>query len=202
MKSPDVLRALEPVIQVFEALGIRYQIGGSVASSAYGIARSTLDVDLVADLHENHVRPLVEKLHSAYYIDEDRVRDAVGGRSSFNLIHLESVVKIDVFVLKSRPYDAAAFARTRLESLEEGGPARQLCIASPEDVILNKLDWYRQGGGVSERQWNDVLGVLKVQRSSLDMEYLQRWALVLGLSELLQRARSDADLTAPQVSEP
>ncbi len=103
MNAPGILQALEPVVQAFEELGIRYQIGGSVASSAYGIARATLDVDLLADLNELHIHSLVHALHNAYYIDEDRVRDAVLRRASFNVIHLETMIKVDVFVLKSRP---------------------------------------------------------------------------------------------------
>ena len=194
MNAGNIFLALEPVIQAFDALGIAYQIGGSVASSAYGIARATLDVDLVANLMESQVRPLVDRLSNGYYIDEDRVRDAVARRSSFNLIHLESMLKVDVFVLKSRPYDQVAFARARLESLGEGAAIRRHYIASPEDVILNKLDWYRQGGCLSERQWNDVLGILKVQQSSLDMEYIRRWAATLELTDLLLRALADSGM--------
>jgi predicted nucleotidyltransferase len=195
MNVPGILQALEPVVQVFEDLGIRYQIGGSVASSAYGIARATLDVDLVADLQELHIPSLVHALHHAYYIDEVRVRDAVCRRSSFNVIHLETMIKVDVFVLKSRPYDTAAFARGRMEHLSEDEGVRLHCLASPEDVVLNKLDWYRQGGCVSDRQWNDVLGILKVQQLSLDMEYLRHWAEALGLSELLRRALRDSGIS-------
>jgi hypothetical protein len=194
MNSPGILQALEPVIEAFEQLGIRYQIAGSVASSAYGIARSTLDVDVVADLNEQHVEPLVRALHHAYYLDEDRVRDAVCRRSSFNAIHLETMIKVDVFALKSRPYDIAAFARSRPEHLGEDKATRLHYVASPEDVVLNKLDWYRQGGGVSDRQWNDVLGVLKVQQFSLDMEYLRHWAEALDFSDLLVRALRDSGL--------
>jgi hypothetical protein len=127
-------------------------------------------------------------------VDEDRVRDAVERRSSFNIIHLESMLKVDVFILKSHPYDQAAFSRARLEKLEEGESNRQHYLASPEDVILNKLEWYRQGGCISERQWNDVLGVLKVQQSSLDMEYLRRWAVALNLMDILSRTLADAGM--------
>ena len=194
MSAGNIFQALEPVIEVFDALGIRYQIGGSVASSAYGIARATLDVDLVADLNERQIRPLFNRLRDAYYIDEDRVRDAVARRSSFNIIHLGSMLKVDVFVLKSHPYDQAAFARARREKLGEGALTRQHYLASPEDVILKKLDWYRQGGCISERQWNDALGVLKVQQSSLDMQYLRHWAATLGLTDLLLRALADAGM--------
>ena len=194
MNAPDIFQSLEPVIQAFDELGIDYQIGGSIASSAYGVARATLDTDLVANLKEQHIQPLVARLSDAYYIDEDRVRDAVARQSSFNLIHLDSMLKVDVFVLKSRPYDQIAFSRTRLEHLSENESDRLHHLASPEDVILNKLDWYRQGGCVSERQWKDVLGVLKIQQSSLDYEYMRRWADTLNLSELLNHALKDADI--------
>jgi hypothetical protein len=193
VKDPLIFQALEPVILALEAFGIPYQIVGSVASSAYGIARATLDVDLAADMNDSQVGPLVERLRDAYYIDEDRVRDAVARRTSFNAVHLESMVKIDVFVLKSKDYDRAAFARRRIENLGESEAPRPLYIASPEDVILHKLDWYHQGGRVSERQWNDVLGVLKVQ-SSLDMEYIHKWAEALGLTDLLLQSLHDAGM--------
>jgi hypothetical protein len=193
--SPSAIRqALEPVIDAFEALGISYHIGGSVASSAYGIARATLDVDIVADLREQHVRDLVGRLQGQYYIDEERVREAVRHRSSFNAIHLESMLKVDVFVLKGRPYDQIAFSRARKDTIEESENLRQFFLASPEDLILNKLEWYRQGGEVSERQWNDVVGVLKVQQQALDFKYLQHWAAELGLTALLRRALCESAL--------
>ncbi len=195
MSLPPILQALDPVVQSFEALDIRYHIGGSVASSAYGIARATLDVDLVADLKEHQVRPFILRLQDTYYVDEDLVRNAVVRRSSFNLIHLETMLKVDVFVLKSRPYDQAAIARARVESLVEGESARKYRVASPEDVILNKLDWYLQGGCVSDQQWKDIQGIFKVQRSSLDQDYLNHWGPILGLSDLLHRALRDAGMS-------
>jgi hypothetical protein len=194
MSAGNIFEALDAVVQAFDDLGIRYQIGGSVASSAYGIARATLVVDLVADIGENQINPLIDRIHSSYYVDEDRVRNAIARRSSFNIIHLESMIKVDVFILKLHPYDQAAFARARLENLEEGESSRRHYLSSPEDVILNKLGWYRQGGCVSERQWNDILGVLKVQQSSLDREYLRRWAEELNLVDLLSRAFNDAGI--------
>jgi len=195
VKDPLIFQALEPVIRTMEALGIPYQIVGSVASSAYGIARSTLDVDLTADMNESQVHPLVESLRAAYYIDEERVRDAATRCTSFNAIHLESMVKVDMFVLKSIAYDRAAFARRRRENLGENGAPRLLFIASPEDVILHKLDWYHQSGRASERQWKDVLGVIKVQHARLDMEYMQTWAETLGLTDLLLQALQDAGMS-------
>lgn len=193
MKAPDIVIALSPVIQAFEKLGIAYYIGGSVASSAYGIARSTLDIDLVADLKLNHVDPLVRSLESEYYIDGLMIKDAILRHSSFNLIHFETIIKVDVFVLKDTAYYQKAFERKRKDSLDEEVP-HEFYLASPEDVILNKLIWYHLGGNVSDRQWQDILGVLKVQKGFLDTEYLRYWASDLHISGLLDYAFHDAGL--------
>lgn len=192
MIVPDILAAVTPVVEAFESLGIAYHIGGSVASSAYGVARATLDVDLVADVQPGQVRPLAALLQGRYYLDEEAMQEAIRYRSSFNVIHLETMVKVDVFILKAQPYDRQAFRRARRDTLDEAEPVREFYFASPEDVILNKLNWFRLGGGVSERQWNDVLGVLKVQAQALDWAYLRRWAAELGLGALLERAMGEA----------
>ena len=192
MNVPDILAATTPVVEALEQLEVPYHIGGSVASSLNGIPRLTIDVDLVTNLKLEHVRPLVRLLEAEYYIDEDAVRDAVKRRSSFNVIHLGSILKIDVFVPKSRVFDQEEFLRVQLKTLE--GSDRPFYVASPEGTILNKLEWYRMGGEVSDRQWNDILGVLKVQGTNLDMAYLQRWAVALKVSDLLERALVDAGL--------
>ena len=163
MKSPDIISAVKPVVEAFDKLGIPYYIGGSVASSTYGLARSTLDIDMVSDLKSENVHKLVKILEASYYIDEDRILDAIQRRSSFNLIHLETMFKVDVFVAKEGSYHKETFVRRRKDTLDEDDPTVEFYLASPEDIILNKLDWYRLGGGVSERQWNDILGVLKEQ---------------------------------------
>jgi hypothetical protein len=189
---PDLLAALVPVVDTLDQLGRPYRIGGSVGSSTYGIARATLDIDLVADLHSGDEVPLAQLLRDAYYVDEAMMRDAIQRRSSFNVIHLATMIKVDVFTVGGRAYDREAFSRVRRQALEEAEGAREYCFASPEDLVLNKLDWYRQGGGVSERQWRDVIGVLKVQAESLDLPYLRRWARELGLEALLEQALSEA----------
>src|SRR2546421_3978676 len=194
MNVPDILAATTPVVEALEQLEVPYHIGGSVASSLNGIPRLTIDVDLVTNLKLEHVRPLVRLLEAEYYIDEDAVRDAVKRRSSFNVIHLESILKIDVFIAKSRVFDQEEFRRVQLKTLE--GSDRPFYVASPEGTILNKLEWYRMGGEVSDRQWNDILGGLKVQGTNLDMAYLQRWAVALKVSDLLERALVDAGLSA------
>jgi hypothetical protein len=192
MNTSQVLAAITPIVEAFEQLGVLYHIGGSVASSVYGILRATIDADLVADLRLEHVRPLVMQLNTDYYIDEDMIRDAIEHRSSFNLIHLDTMLKVDVFIPKSRSFDQEELQRTQQEVLLEG--TRPFNVASPEGTILNKLEWYRMGGEVSDRQWNDILGVLKVQGTDLDLVYLQRWAVNLNVTDLLERALVDAGL--------
>jgi len=194
MKKPDIIVALDMVIGCFEKLGIAYYIGGSVASSAYGIARATMDVDLVANIEINQVNRLVKALETDYYIDAEMIRDAIHRRSSFNLIHLDTMIKIDVFIVKDQPYDSEAFTRRQPDTLDEES-SRKFYLSSPEDIILNKLQWYQSGGGVSEQQWKDVLGILKVQGNKLDLEYLKYWASRLNLSDLLSRSFDDAGMT-------
>lgn len=187
----DILRALTPVVEALERLGVTYQIGGSIASSVYGVPRTTMDIDLVADLRPEHVSPLVALLQDQYYINPEAIYEALHRCSSFNLIHLETMVKVDVFVLRPEPYEREAFQRSRWDKLTEE-PGRAFPLTSPEDIILHKLAWFRMGGEVSERQWNDVVGVIRVQASALDFAYLRQWATVLGLADLLDRAFYEA----------
>jgi len=194
MKKPDIIVALDMVIGCFEKLGIEYYIGGSVASSAYGIARATMDVDLVANIEIHHVNRLVKALETDYYIDAEMIRDAICRSASFNLIHLATMLKIDVFIVKAQPYDSKALARRRPDTLDEESP-RKFFLSSPEDIILSKLQWYQSSGMVSQQQWKDVLGVLKVQADKLDLEYLKFWASKLNLSDLLNRSFDDAGIT-------
>lgn len=190
--TPDILAATTPVVEAFEQLGVPYHVGGSVASSLHGIPRLTIDVDLVADLRLGQVRPLLKQLEATYYIDEDMIRDAIRHRSSFAVIHLNTMLKVDIFIPKSRLFDQEELRRVQQKVLAEGTPPFN--VASPEGTILNKLEWYRMGGEVSDRQWNDILGVLKVQGTHLDMGYLQRWSASLKVTDLLQRALVDAGL--------
>jgi hypothetical protein len=186
--SNDVLAALEPVVDVLEALGVRYRVGGSVASSALGVPRSTLDVDVACELRLAHVDAFASRLVDAYYLDADMIRDAIARQSCFNLIHLATMLKVDLFVRRDRSFEDAAFERYVRRPLDLAPGAREFDLTTPEDIVLHKLEWFRAGGGVSERQWRDALGVLAVQRGALDHEYLQRWADALGVSDLLARA--------------
>jgi hypothetical protein len=191
MTESDLGAALRPLAAAFRALGVPFYLGGSVASSAHGIARASLDADVIAALEPAHVEPLLARLGSAYYIPVDRLREAVAERASCNFIHLDTMFKIDVFVSKGRPFDRGAFERSREEALDETASALRVPIASPEDTILAKLEWFRRGGEVSERQWWDIVGVLRVN-ADLDRNYLAAWAQSLGVADLLQRALADA----------
>ena len=150
------------------------------------------DSDLVAAL-----RPVADalttRLVSAYYIPVDRLRSAVAARSSCNFIHLATMFKIDVFVSKGRPFDREAAERARPQAIDEAPDAPRFPVASPEDTVLAKLEWFRLGGESSERQWWDVVGILKVTEDA-DRTYLRRWAASLGVADLLERALADAAL--------
>ena len=178
------------VCQVFEELGIRYVIGGSLASALHGNSRSTYDSDMVADIQARHVPELMESLQGEFYFSEPAIYEAIQRRSSFNLIHLRALFKVDVFVPKDRPFDLAQLARGRAQIISDDSE-RMASVASPEDIILAKLEWYRLGGESSGRQWDDVLGVLRVQGGRLDQRYLQEMAAELGVTDLLERAISE-----------
>lgn len=185
MSGERVLAALGPVVDAFARLGVDYHIGGSVATSTFGEARSTLDVDVVAPIREEHASPLAAALRGDYYADEERIRDAVRHRSSFNVIYLPQYFKIDAFAGKDTPYAKASFARHQSARLVGAGSEREFRFTTPEDVVLQSLDWYRQDGEGSERQWSDVLGVIRVQATRLDRNYMQEWATKIGVDDLL-----------------
>ena len=195
MKNPDILLAIKPVINAFNQLSIPYYIGGSVASSLYGMARATMDVDVIACMTQGKVPSFVKQLEEAYYIDEQMIDEAISSGSSFNLIHLETMMKIDVFTQKQEPYHESALAGRLRDLLVEGDQDSAFYFSSPEDIILSKLRWYEMGNRVSERQWLDIIGVIKVQGDSLNNAYLVSWSKSLGLFDLLKQAFLDAGIS-------
>lgn len=174
------------VTGVLERLDVRYVVGGSMASTAYGRIRTTLDVDILADLTSEHVDPLLRNVAEDFYVDASMIHQAIENHSSFNLIHFATGFKVDIFVMRERPFDRQQLTRRQARPLGEA--AQVAYFASPEDVILAKLDWYKLGGEVSERQWRDVQGVLDVQGEQIDRDYLQQWAKRLDVADLLGKA--------------
>jgi hypothetical protein len=184
---------LEPILvttkvtAVLEKLSVRYLIGGSLASTLYGMVRTTQDSDIVAELRPEHNGPFVSALQDEFFLDEEMIAEAVAHHASFNIIHRDSMFKVDVFIPRQRPFIQIQLARARMQTLSVE-PHIEALFATAEDTVLAKLEWYRLGGEASERQWRDVLGVLKVQAGALDLDYLRRWALELGVADLLERA--------------
>ncbi len=188
MLSEPVIVVLK-IVQAFDSLGIEYVVAGSLASSVYGVPRATQDVDLVADLTLSDVGRLEELLRGEFYADADMIRDAVRRRASFNVIHLATMFKADVFLMGRDDWSREEMKRARSEELEGPQGVVTVRFASPEDTLLHKLVWFRLGDEVSDRQWTDVQGVLKVQGDDIDDEYLETWALQLDVADLLDRAR-------------
>jgi hypothetical protein len=180
------------VTDALEKLGVRYAVGGSLASALYGVARATADADIVADLRAEDVELLLEALRGEFYMDGNAMREAIQRRASFNLIHLKTTFKVDVFVAKPRPFDQAQMQR-RTKQIIAVEPERTAYIASAEDNILAKLDWYRLGGETSDRQWRDILGILRLQAGRLDTEYLRKMAATLGVADLLEKAFTESE---------
>ena len=192
MSEPDLFAAVGPVLRALEALHVRCYVGGSIASSAHGVARASIDADIVAELTAGQDATFVAALADSYYVSAQRVRDAVARRTSFNVIHLATMIKVDVFVSKDRAFDRRVMERAKLHNLGPAGGGA-LPLASPEDIVLLKLEWYRRGGEVSERQWTDVAGVLVAGGSALDVAYLKDGAVELGVADLLARALAEAE---------
>ena len=175
------------IAEVLDHLEVRWFLGGSLASSMHGIPRATLDADIVADLRVSLVSAFLRALGADWYVEEQSVRDAILNRGCFNLIHLGSAMKIDIFVPKLRRFEGGQFSRARRTPVAEGSTI-EIPVCSAEDIVLAKLEWYRAGGELSDRQWGDILGVLRVNAKSLDLDGMREGALELGVSDLFANA--------------
>jgi predicted nucleotidyltransferase len=165
------------VSHLLEQFGLAHGIVGSIASARYGENRSTFDVDVVVDFQASKLESFCQALEAEFYVDQELILEALERKTSFNIVHLETGTKFDFFIPKPRAYDRVALAR-RLETV----PA----FLQAEDVLLGKLEWYKATDCTSERQWRDVLGMLRF--SSLDLEYSMHWAREIGVLDLLERA--------------
>jgi hypothetical protein len=183
MTPADPVAVAAIVASILEQLGIRYVIGGSVASSLMGEPRSTLDLDLMIACDADSVRRLVARLKESFYVDESDALRAVADQSTFNAIHLATSLKVDFFVAERAPIATHQIERRR--AIDVGGA--RLYFYSPEDLIVRKLMWFRLGAETSERQWRDVLGILKTEKN-LDAELLRAAAREAGVRDLLDRA--------------
>jgi hypothetical protein len=180
------------VTRVLEKLNIPYLIGGSLASTLYGMIRTTQDSDIVAEMRVEHLQPFVSALQDEFYIDDEMIAESIKLYSSFNIIHRETMFKVDVFIPSPRPFLQSQLDRAQMQTfLFESEVSAK--FSSPEDIILAKLEWYRMGGEVSERQWRDILGVLKTRAGELDLGYLKKWANELKVFDLLERVLKEME---------
>ena len=186
----EILDITMLVAGLYERLGVPYLVGGSFASSLHGIPRATQDVDIVAAMTEAHVTAFAAELRPTFYLDEAAIREAITRRASFNVVHLGSYFKADIFIMKDD--EPSRLEMERRQRFKLGNPPRDLLVASPEDVVAQKLFWFTLGDRVSERQWSDAVGVLKVAAHRLDLGYLRHVCALLKVEGLLERAREEA----------
>jgi hypothetical protein len=182
----DLVDALSPVVSALRRLGVRHYVGGSVASSFHGATRSTMDVDLICELTQDDIPRLIESIGTDYYKSEAAMRDAVRHKGCFNLIHLPTSFKVDVFVSRERPFDVESMKRASMQRLGEKRFV-EIPMATVEDSIISKLEWYRLTNESSERQWDDVSRLLDLLEERVDHNYLCRAAQSVGVENLLTR---------------
>ena len=183
---PNVLAIAADAAARLESTAIRYVIGGSLASSLHGEPRATMDVDMVTDLSIDSIVGLCAALRPDYYVDDEAAREAVRARGSFNAVHMQSGVKVDFFVAGTDPFEVERL-RTRIAVSLGDDSMSSLWFDTAEHTVLRKLEGYRRGGEVSDRQWRDVKAIVALQGDRLDRAELARWADVLGVNDLLAR---------------
>ena len=194
MNSSSPYKSLQRAVTAFERLGITYLIGGSLASSAYGVFRMTNDIDIVIDIRLEQVQPLFEALKDSFYIDEEMIQEAIASKSVVNLIDLESFLKIDLFFAGEDEWSRTELKRRVMRTMKEGEDEYSVWFASLEDTILYKLRRYRMDDEVSDRQWNDIPGMMKSRTGEIDFKYLSSWASEFGVGDLLFQAQAESVL--------
>ncbi len=187
----EILEVLQRVTSKLEELRIPYMVSGSAASSFHAFVRTTQDGDLVVAMTLDQVEKFAAAFAPEFYLDRDSIRRALRTGGSFNLIHLELSLKIDFFPLRNRNFSQQEFSRRQPRLLLKGSTMPAF-VATAEDTILSKLEWFRAGGEVSENQWKDVVGILKVQAGNLDLPYLKHWSRELRVDDLFEKASIEA----------
>jgi hypothetical protein len=178
------------VVRALDACGVRYVVGGSLASSVAGEPRATLDADLMVDLPVSSVGCVLEQLGDEFYAEHDAFERAIHERTSVNIVHMATATKVDLFVLGATLIEPRQMERRQRIELEDP-PGAAFFVYTPEDILLQKLRWFRLGGETSDRQWRDVLGILLVQGDRLDPAYLASAAADIGVADLFARAYTD-----------
>jgi hypothetical protein len=195
--SPDYRQAIYPLAEIFEKLDVPYALSGSLASSLHGMQRATLQLDLIADLYQQHTAPLCEQLASQYCFCEEEIKIALEQRVPFiKLIHLKSLLKIVITFPNIPGTGQQLFQRAWHVPLVEG--ERTIAVLAPEDVILLLLDKFKRSNERADDLWYDLLAVMKVQGTDLNMFLLREQAAIFNTTELLKRAIDDAGLTDTQ----
>ena len=197
--ATDPFLLVGAIMPVLEKLNIPYLVGGSVASIIHGTYRATYDVDILADMLDSQVTEFASLLEPEFFVDEVMIRDEVAVRGSFNIIHRIAGDKIDIFVAPRDEWTVNQLSRRTRQPLGEAGLEPYVCSA--EDIVLQKLKWYRMTNERSDKQWGDVTGVLKAQDPWIDLEYMRRWAQRLQVTDLLERALDESGIVEEQESE-
>jgi hypothetical protein len=187
----DNVPVIRAVASSFRHMTVDFALSGSLCSSIHGEVRFDQNADITVEPFPGREAEFAAAFGKDYYVNAGTIRDAIRGRSSFIVIHLPSGFKVDVFMRKDTPFGRSVLAR-RLPTVIPGNPPEPIDVVSPEDIILLKLEWFRIGGETSDRQWGDVLGVLRVQAGRLDDAYLDQWAAELKVADLLAKARAAA----------
>lgn len=187
----DIQSALLAILSIFDCIGISYALTGSLACSVYGFHRSVQDVDILADVQSEHLIPFIAALQAEFMFDECQICEAVAQSTFFSMLHKLSLCKVDILLLSSL-FEQEALQHRKSVLLIEEKPSIYMLI--PEDVVLSRLVWYQQTGATADDQWNDIIGLLKIQAPTLNLRYLRETSMTLHVEKLLKQGLVDAGI--------